>query len=349
MGGKEVRVFQPTIVSILSLTALFGAIGCGQDGKERQDSEGPGEVSAATGGASSNGTKVAPAEASTPKPRLSSPPPTPNFTPPPPPSGPPPGLGGPQSPRVAQLQGILKKANPDYQGQGRFHEENGEILAGELPNCGLRDLSPLKGLKLMGLDLSGNPLREIRHLKGMPLRSFYAENTLLEDLTPLKGAPIAELRLNGCPIETLAGLEGMPLESLYLPGTKVKDLSALAGSKVRQLWLNDAPVSDLSPLAGAPIVSLTLHRTQVSDLTFVRKLPVIQRLHIGETLVTDLTPLKGVPLSRLVFTPAKIEKGMEFARQIFGLREIGVRFDDGGRELMPPDHFWARYDKGEFR
>ncbi len=332
------------------LAVFFGTFGCGKEIKQEKDLEGAVEVAASPEQTSSNRTRLTPAETSNPKPRLPSPPPPPNFTPPPPPTSPPPGLGAPpQSPKVAELQGILRKANPDYQGQGRFNEENGEIIAGELPNCGLRDLSPLKGLKLMGLDVSGNPVREIRHLKGMPLRSLYAENTLVMDLTPLRGAPIMELRLNGCPLETLGGLEGMPLENLYLPGTRVKDISALAGSKVRQLWLNDAPVSDLSPLAGAPVVSLTLHRTQVSDLSFVRKLPIIQRLHIGETQVTDLSPLKGVPLSRLVFTPAKIEKGMEFARQIFGLREIGVRFDDGGRELMPPNHFWERYDKGEFR
>jgi Leucine-rich repeat (LRR) protein len=258
-------------------------------------------------------------------------------------------LGGASSPKVAELQAILRKANPAYQGQGKFHEENGEIVAAELPNCNLSDLSPLKGLSLFGMDISGNPVREIRHLKGMPLRNLFMENTLVEDLSPLKGAPIVELRLNGSPLQSLKGLEGMPVENLYMLGTKVTDVSALAGSKLRQLWLNETPVSNLAPLAGAPIVSLTLHRTKVSDLSFIRNLPVIQRLHIAETPVTDLTPLKGVPLTRLVFTPAKIEKGLEVARQLFGLREIGTRFDDQSRDLMPPDQFWSRFDNGEFR
>ena len=277
------------------------------------------------------------------------PPAPPNFTPPPPPTGVPPGLGGPSSPKVAELQAILRKANPAYQGQGKFHEENGEIVAAELANCNLSDLSPLKGLSLFGMDISGNPVREIRHLKGMPLRNLFMENTLVTDLSPLNGAPIVELRLNGTPLQSLKGLEGMPVENLYMLGTKVTDISALAGSKLRQLWLNETPISDLAPLAGAPIVSLTLHRTQVSDLSFIRNLPVIQRLHIADTPVTDLTPLKGVPLTRLVFTPAKIEKGLEVARQLFGLREIGTRFDDQSRDLMPPDQFWSRFDNGEFR
>ncbi len=277
------------------------------------------------------------------------PPAAPNFTPPPPPTGIPPALDGLSSPKVTELQAILRKANPTYQGQGKFHEENGEIVAADLPNCNLSDLSPLKGLKLFGMDISGNPVREIRHLKGMPLRKLFLENTLVEDLSPLKGAPIIELRLNGTPLESLKGLEGMPVENLYMLGTKVTDITALAGSKLRQLWLNETPISDLSPLAGAPIVSLTLHRTKVSDLSFIRNLPVIQRLHIAETPVTDLTPLKGVPLTRLVFTPGKIEKGLQVARQLFGIREIGTRFDDQTRDLMPPDQFWSRFDNGEFR
>lgn len=141
----------------------------------------------------------------------------------------------------------------------------------------------------------------------------------------------------------------MPLKDLYLTDTRVDDISALAGSQMRQLWLNGTAVTDLSSLAGLPIISLTLHRTQVSDLTFVRKLPVIQRLHLGETAVTDLSPLEGVALTRLVFTPGKIEKGLNVARSMFGLREIGTRFDEEARELMPPPQFWDRFDKGEFR
>ena len=339
MGGEEVTFLNLTN-RCLGALALLSVAGCGK--KEADEtSTTPSEISAAQAP-----INEAPPDASG---KMPVPPAPPNFTPPPPPTGAPPGLVGPSSPKVAELQSILRKANPAYQGQGKFHEENGEIVAAELPNCNLSDLSPLKGLSLFGMDLSGNPVREIRHLKGMPLRNLFLENTLVEDLSPLKGAPIVELRLNGSPLQSLKGLEGMPLENLYMLGTKVTDVSALAGSKLRQLWLNETPVSDLAPLAGAPIVSLTLHRTQVSDLSFIRNLPVIQRLHIAETPVTDLTPLKGVPLTRLVFTPAKIEKGLEVARQLFGLREIGTRFDDQSRDLMPPDQFWSRFDNGEFR
>jgi hypothetical protein len=241
------------------------------------------------------------------------------------------------------IQSVLAKANPDYQGQGKLHEENGQIIAAEFPNCGLKDLSPLRGLPLQALDLSGNPVREIRHLRGMPLNRLFLEFTLVESLEDLRDAKLIELRLNGSPVRSLAGLEGQPLENLYAVNTQVNNISALNKSNLRQLWLTESPVSDLSPLEGLPLVSLTAHRTLVEDLSFVRKLPVIQRLHIGETLITDLTPLRGLNLTRLVFTPGRIERGIEVAKNLSNLREIGTKFDDQGRDLISPDAFWAKF------
>ena len=118
---------------------------------------------------------------------------------------------GNSSMAIERLQLILRKANPDYQGQGKFHQENGKITVGEFPNCGIRDLSPLKGLQLQGLDLSGNPVRELRHLKGMPLRTLFLENTRVESLRDLSDANLVELRLNHSPIQSLKGLDGQPI------------------------------------------------------------------------------------------------------------------------------------------
>lgn len=245
--------------------------------------------------------------------------------------------------RINQIQSILIKANPDYKGQGKLHEENGEIIAAEFPNCGLKDLSPLRGLQLQALDLSGNPVRELRHLRGMPLVRLYLEFTLVESLVELVDAQLVELRLNGSPVESLKGLEGQPLENLYAVGTQINDVKALSRSNLKQLWLTESPVSDLTPLSGLPLISLTIHRTLVADLTFIRKLPLIQRLHIGETLISDLTPLRGLNLTRLVFTPSQIEKGMAIVEGLSNLKEIGTQFDDQGKDLMPPNAFWAQF------
>ena len=244
---------------------------------------------------------------------------------------------------ITKIQEILTRANPEYRGQGKFHQENGLIVAAEFPACGLRDLSPLRGLDLMALDLSGNPVREIRHLKGMPLRTLFLENTKVESLRDLKDARLVELRLNNSPVSSLQGLEGQPLENLYAVGTRITEVSALNASNLNQLWLSESPVSDVSGLKGLPLVSLTLYRTFVSDLSFVRKLPVLQRLHIGDTLIEDLTPLDGLNLTRLVFSPDRIKKGLNIVRNLHGLREIGTAFDDQRRDLTSPELFWQNF------
>ena len=245
--------------------------------------------------------------------------------------------------RIDQIQSVLRRANSQYLGQGKFHQENGQIIAAEFPNCGLKDLSPLRGLQLQALDLSGNPVRELRHLRGMPLVRLYLEFTLVESLVELADAQLVELRLNGSPVQKLDGLEGQPLENLYAVGTQINDVKALSTSNLKQLWLTESPVSDLSPLSGLSLVSLTIHRTLVADLDFVRKLPLIQRLHIGETLISDLTPLRGLNLTRLVFTPDRIDKGIAVVKGLSNLKEIGTKFDDQGKDLMPTDAFWAQF------
>ena len=158
----------------------------------------------------------------------------------------------------ARIQGILRKANPDYRGQGRFHEEGGEIVAAEFPNCGLRDLSPLKELKLRILDLSGNPVREIRHLQGMPLNVLWLENTGVVSLKSLNQAKLRELRLNNSPVESLDGLQGQPLENLYAVSTRIENVEPLRKSNLRGLWLTGSPVADLSRWPGFPWKALPL-------------------------------------------------------------------------------------------
>jgi hypothetical protein len=67
-------------------------------------------------------------------------------------------------------------------------------------------------------------------------------------------------------------------------------------------------------------------------------------LHIGETPVEDLTPLKGMHLTRLVFTPANIKKGLDVAKSL-PLSEIGTKFEDAEKDLTSPEVFWAKLGK----
>jgi Leucine-rich repeat (LRR) protein len=251
-----------------------------------------------------------------------------------------------------EVHAALAKDNPGYNGKAQFGEENGFIVAVSLDECpnvkNINGLSflPLKALYLKGTQVSD--LSVVKHMKG--LVELYIEETKVASLKPLKGLKIQKLYLSNTLVTSLDGLEGMPLIEMNAVGTKISDISGLKGAPLQMLWLNDAPVVDASALGESKsLQSLTLKGTNVKDLSFVKGMTGLQRLHIGETKVTDLTPLKGKGLTRLVFTPSRIKKGIMDARRIGTMQQIGVEFSDNPESLLPPIEFWEKYDKGEYK
>jgi internalin A len=236
----------------------------------------------------------------------------------------------------------LLETNPDYQGEGLCQIQEGRVVALQLSGTTITDLSALKEMGVRVLDLRGMAIADLEQLRGLDLSELYLEETDVRDLTPLVGMRLRQVYLSNTYVTDLTPLEGMPLEQLNLVGTDVEDLKPLEGMPLAFLWLNETPVSDVSPLAGCPrLMSLTLHRTQVSDLSPLSDLG-LKRLHIGETPVTDLTPLRGLALTRLIFTPSRIQKGLEIVREMESLEELGTTFEN----RMPPEVFWHLYDTG---
>jgi len=210
----------------------------------------------------------------------------------------------------------------------------------------VKDLSPLAEIDgLVALDLAKTKVRDLAPLSGKPIQELYLEETGVEDIGPLKGMPLVKLYLSYTKVSDLGPLKGAPLDELNIIGTQVADLSPLEGSRLRMLWLSECPVTDLAPLQKVPLESLTLAKTKVSDLSPLKGHPTLRRLHIAETEVTDLTPIKWLKLTRLIFTPARIEKGIGFARDMKTINEIGTSFDG----MMHPSQFWRMYEAGAFR
>jgi Leucine-rich repeat (LRR) protein len=237
----------------------------------------------------------------------------------------------------------LKTLNQYYTGGALFDIRDGQPVVMQLSGCGVTDLSPLEGMRIEKLDLRGLPVSDLDPLRGMPLVELYLEDTGVQSIEPLRGMKLERLYLSNTLVTDLSPLAGMPLTNLNLLGTAVTDLKPLSGAPLQYLWLNETPVSDISPLAKCPLVSLTLHRTRVADLRPLAG-TALQRLHIGETPVTDLTPLTGMRLTRLVFTPSNISKGIEIARGMQSINEIGTTFES----KMNPAQFWQLYDAGAF-
>ena len=259
-----------------------------------------------------------------------------------------PALQDPLGDRTRQLQQEMAAKNPQMKAeQLQIVPRDGQIVAVEVREAGVTDLSPLTGLPLEVLGLAGNPVSDLTALRGMPLTELDLEGTQVVDLLPLAGMPLQSLWLNHAPVADLTPLTGAPLRQLSLLGTKVTDVAPLKDAPLESLWLNETQVTDLSPLVSAPLISVTLHQTPVSDISIARNWPGLQRLHLGESQVTDLRPLAGLRLTRLIITPGRIKDGLDVVRQMDTLTELDVEF----REPKPwsPAEFWQRYDAGELR
>ena len=232
--------------------------------------------------------------------------------------------------------------------EGEFSVIGGEIRSANLPSTDVADLSPLAGLPLQGLDISDTRVSDLSPLAGMPLEMLFAERTQVTDLTPLAGLPLTSLYLIETSVSDLSPLAGMSLEQLNLVSTQVEDLDPCRHiSSIVILWLRDTLVTDLSPLKDVPITSLDVQETAVNDLTPLSGKQDLRRLNIADTDVADLTPLANLQLARLVFTPSKIETGIEAVRNMPSLRELGTQFEVQS-DALPAAEFWRRYDAGEF-
>jgi hypothetical protein len=251
-----------------------------------------------------------------------------------------------------ELRAALQAVNPDFGGQMGIEGDPASGMGIEIHDPSVTDIGPLADLPLLGIDLSDTRVSDISPLEGKPLRVLALERTEVDDISVVQGMPLETAYLSETDVEDISPLAGAPLRELNLLGTKVRDLSPLGKMPyLKMLWLNDTPVRDISPLATVPMVSLTLAGTEVSDLSPLKGHPTLERLHIARTPVTDLSVLRWLNLNRLIFTPGRIKTGMEYARNMRTLREIGTAFGEPeyGDDRMPPDAFWERFDAGEFR
>jgi len=205
-------------------------------------------------------------------------------------------------------------------------DEKGILRSINMSGMKFYDLTPLKGLPLTGLNLSGNQwLKDLSPLKGMQLTYISLNDTSVSDITPLKGMPLKTLRFwggHGKKLSDLSPLKGMPLETLTVVSTDVSDLTPLEGMSFHELDLAGSIVSDLSLLKNV----------------------TCRTLHINGTGVTDLTPIERMELHTLSFSPDRIMKGIDVIRNAESIQYIGL----SSGKAMRAAEFWKKYDAGEF-
>ena len=208
------------------------------------------------------------------------------------------------------------------------------LLEFDLSGTGLADLSPLRGMPLGALKLSGcADVRSLEAIRGMPLRNLdltgtgvtsleplasmrtledlTLNKTAVEDLSPLRGAPLRKLRLAETQVTDIAPLRGMPLVHLELGHTRVTDLTPLQGMPLKMLECSYTPIADYAPLARLPLEELALQGVRVGDLGFVRQLPLKALVLAGAREVSNIRVLNEVKTLELLVLPANPFESLE--------------------------------------
>jgi serine/threonine protein kinase len=152
-------------------------------------------------------------------------------------------------------------------------------ILGFARNYAVKDLTPLKGLRLKFLDTSHTTVSDLSPLKGMKLTVLWCDQSLVSDLSPLRGMPLKELRCPYTRVSDLNPLKGMPLEVVSLIATPVDDLSPLRGMALKELTVNHSRVTDHSPLREMPLTMLRLDFQAERDANIVRSLKTLQSIN----------------------------------------------------------------------
>ncbi len=169
----------------------------------------------------------------------------------------------------------------------------------------LDDLTPLAGMPISQLNLSGSKIMDIQILREMPLIQVYLTDTRIRDLSPIKGKPITQLHLVQSEVADLSPLAGMPLVQLSITKSPVRDLTPLKGAPITKLDLSGTQVDNLSVLASMKLTEVTLNDLPLSDATPLKGLKLTS-LSLAHTNISDLLPLKGMRLTSLILSHSKI-------------------------------------------
>jgi hypothetical protein len=195
-----------------------------------------------------------------------------------------------------------------------------------ITNQPLRDLSLLKGLPLVELDLHSCPFADLTPIREMKLHKLSISSDSVTDFTPLSGMAIERLYLRRCThLRDLSFLTGIPLRHLYVDeNPNLDDVGALA--EMRTLEQATVPVysRNIEALRGLPRLRLLgfqlnggdpemtvdefwktfewvrkLHQAGVRP-RHLRRLPSGQwDLDVSQSGLSDLTLLQGMPIEVL--------------------------------------------------
>jgi serine/threonine protein kinase len=174
-----------------------------------------------------------------------------------------------------------------------------------IANRQLSDLTPLAGMPISHLDISGSKISDIRVLSDMPLVFVRLTDTRIRDVSALKGKLITELSLIQSDVSDLSPLSGMPLVKVAITQSPVVDLTPLKGAPIEVLDLSGTKVNNFAIFSSLKLTSLTLNDLSISDVSMLKGLK-LDYLSLAQTHVADLLPLKSMKLTTLILSKSKV-------------------------------------------
>ena len=142
----------------------------------------------------------------------------------------------------------MKERNPAFDRKLSVTPIGGKIVSVAFSCVGVTDISPLRGFPdLAGIDCSAPPgktskLRDLSPLRGMKLTNLDISRTAVDDLEPIRWLPITILKCKDASIEDLSPLVRMPLQELRFDLRPERDFQVLAGIGTLTT-INDQPAA----------------------------------------------------------------------------------------------------------
>ncbi|MBI3856383.1 MAG: hypothetical protein HY293_11910, partial [Planctomycetes bacterium] len=217
----------------------------------------------------------------------------------------------------------LRQRNPDFDGRESHQPLSGVVTELTLSALGLVDLSPLQTLTgLRRLDVSGywdgaekkeyrSSLRDLGPLRGLKLESLAVHHTAVVDLEPLKEMKLEYLEVASTDVKDLSPLRGMPLRKLDVSWSHVQDLSPLKGMPLTELKLSKTDVADFSLIKSFALKELAGDfdpQKQRPLITGIPGLETVNGLPVAEFLKAAAPPPPPTPAPAPVPAPALVVK-----------------------------------------
>ena len=290
-------------------------------------------------------------------------------------------------PQESALNEALRKANPEYKGDGRFRTDGSGNVVGVVLIGPVSDLSPLKDLSLTSLRVTSPTLIDLSPLKGMKLTSVDLQACpLLTDLSSLEGMPLESATFYACrALKEIAPLRRANLRRLNIEGSAVGDLSPLKEqSALAWARLCTNRIADVAPLADLPLTCLDLtYAKDIVDLAPLRGLNAMDDLRLDFIRASDLSPVRNMKKLRIlsildcpnlkdlsiiaelpqlkafIFTPKHFSpEQIEIVRRHPSIKYLDVGWKswnnqycgnpDTPNPCQTAEAFWNRYDAGEY-